>query len=77
MPAAANNTDLLYLEEKIKITLTKHAEREMKKLKEQEKSALSERCEEFKNHTWQEIVNTKREKGLTPERRDLGIKHYL
>lgn len=70
MPAAANNTDLLYLEEKIKIAFTPNAEREMKKLTEKEEEKLSERCEELKSNTWQKIVNTERKKGLTPERRE-------
>ena len=76
MPAAANNTDLLYLEEKVKITFTKHAERDRKKLTKQQETALSKKCEKLEMHTWHQVVNTKRETGLTPERKEKGDTAY-
>ena len=78
MTAAANNTDLKYTEYQVEIKYIEgYAEREMRKLSEDEKKLLKGRIDEISKMKWRELVKLKREKGLTPERRNSDTRRKI
>ena len=70
MPAAADNTNPMFLERRFGYAFTKHGVREYKKLKGDERKKLDKRLNDLCSNKWRELVNTNRERGLTPERKD-------